>query len=174
MILRNFLKTMPGLAQCPDIELERLAKAMRVETFPAGHTFTYEGRSNHEMFLILEGRVRACHYGEDGNCHDLKFLGSGEFFGLLSLYDHGPASAACIAVEAVKAACLPYLAYQTLIHTSAPIGHYFQLAVAHQLARDLHERSASLRESLKQQIEEIVIPPMAHGAAAGDTPSKPD
>ena len=110
-------------------------------------------KPNEEMYLILEGSVRASRYGDDGSCHDLKVLRSGELFGLLSLYDKQPASASCVALEPVKAAHLPYLAYQTLIRTAAPIGHYFQLAVAHQLARDLHERSVVLRKSLKRQIE---------------------
>ena len=75
------------------------------------------------MYLILEGSVRACHYGADGNSHELKILRGGEFFGLLSLYDSQPATASCIALEAVRVASLPYLAYQTLIRTAAPIGH---------------------------------------------------
>lgn len=163
MILKNFLKTLPGLAQCPDPDLEKIAQAMRVESFAAGHTLIYEGKSNAEMYLILEGSVRACHYGADGNSHELKILRGGEFFGLLSLYDSQPATASCIALEAVRVASLPYLAYQTLIRTAAPIGHYFQLAVAHQLARDLHERSAALRTSLKRQIAVNGFPSPALG-----------
>lgn len=148
MLLKNFIRTLPAFGDFSDSETEHLAQAMRVQDYPDEHVFVYQGKQGREVFLLIEGEVRVCRYGDDGLGHDLKVLKSGELFGLLSLSDRGPAAATCVAHGKVKVASLPYTAFDLLLDTAAPIANHFRYAVACQLARDLHDRNQSLRALL--------------------------
>lgn len=149
MLLKNFIKNLPVFKELSAGEVENLARAMRVEEYPDGHVFVYQNKQGKELFLLIEGEVRVCHYDDSGRSYDLKRLESGELFGLLSLSDNRPATASCVAAGRVKAASLPYTAYHLLFQSSAPIGYHFLFAVARQLARDLRDRADALRALLR-------------------------
>ncbi len=150
MLLRNFIKTLPAFEALNDAEAENLSRALRVEDFPDRHVFVRQNDRGTELFLLIEGEVSVQHYDTSGHSHELKRLKSGELFGMLSLSDRHPATASCIAAGPVKVASLPLSAYQLLYQTSAPIGYHFLFAVAHQMAHDLHNRAAVLRELLRR------------------------
>src|SRR5581483_270686 len=57
-------------------------------TVPAGKVLTAEGKPGHEFFLILDGQAVVSRGGRD-----IAHLGSGQYFGELSLLDRGPRSA---------------------------------------------------------------------------------
>ncbi len=161
MLLRNYLRTLPGAELLTELDAEHLAAAMRVEDHPAGHVFVYQDKLARDLHLILEGEVRVCHYGPTGRTHTLKTLQAGEFFGLLSLSDGKPAVASCMSVGPVKVASLPFSAYMLLYQPHSDIGCRFQYVLAAQLARDLRHRHDMLRELLA-------------GIYAGRAPSAPD
>lgn len=150
MLLRNFMRGLPAFKDLTDRDVETLAMAMRVDSYPDGHVFVYQDKIGKDVYLIIEGEVLASRYGGSGRRIDLKMLKSGELFGLLSLSDSKPAAATCSAVGPVKAASLPFAAYRLLLQSSAPIAHHFQFAVAEQLARDLRDRNRALREQLRR------------------------
>jgi CRP-like cAMP-binding protein len=150
MLLRHFLHTLPGFEYMSAEDVNHLATAMRVESYPDGHVFVYQDKQSRELYLLLEGEVQVCHYGQSGRYHNLKTLRAGEFFGLLSLSDGAPAAASCAANGEVKVASLPYSAYRLLYQPSSDIGCRFQYVLAAQLARDLQNRHDGLRKLLVQ------------------------
>jgi CRP-like cAMP-binding protein len=150
MLLRNYLHTLPGFQFMAGEDLDHLAAAMRVEVYPDKHVFIYQDQLAKELYLLLEGRVNVCHYGQSGRYHNIKILEPGEFFGLLSLSDGKPSVASCSAQGQVKVASLPFSAYVLLYQPGSAIGCSFQYAIAAQLARQLRDRHAMLRNLLAQ------------------------
>lgn len=149
MNLKDFLLSVPGFRIFSSRDLDALAKAMRLEDFPAGHTLIEQGVRGRNLFLLVEGEVEVRRFDAlTGSSETLKKLGPGEMFGLLSLTDHTPAAASCTAITAVKVASLPRTAYDLLTGSAAPIAYHFQLLVAQQLARDLLDRTKALRQLL--------------------------
>jgi CRP/FNR family transcriptional regulator, cyclic AMP receptor protein len=160
MLLKNFLRTLPGFQFMSDEDLDHLAAAMRVEDYPDKHVFVYQDKLARELFLLLEGQVKVCHYGRSGRYHTIKTLAAGEFFGLLSLSDGKPSEVSCAAMGPVKVASLPFSAYVLLYQPGSSIGCSFQYVVAAQLARQLRDRHSMLRNLLAQ----------IYGGAAVDQP----
>lgn len=150
MLLRNFLRTLPGFQYLADEDVEHLAAAMRVDDYPDHHVFIYQDKLARELYLLLEGKVNVCHYGPSGRYHTIKTLKPGEFFGMLSMADGKPAVASCGAVGPVKVASLPFSAFLLLYQPGSAIGCGFQYVMAAQLARDLSDRHAMLRGLLAQ------------------------
>ncbi len=150
MLLRNYLHTLPGFQYLSEEDVTHVAAAMRVDDYPDGHVFVYQDKLAKELYLLLEGEVRACHYGQSGRYHTMKVLQPGEFFGLLSLSDGKPSVTSCAAQGPVKVASLPFTAYRLLYQPSSDIGCRFQYVLAAQLARDLRDRHAGLRNLLGQ------------------------
>jgi CRP/FNR family transcriptional regulator, cyclic AMP receptor protein len=150
MILKNYLRSLPGFQFLSDADVEHVAAAMRVDEHPSGHVFIYQDRLNQELFLLLEGQVEVTHYGNTGRYYSLKTLDPGEFFGLTSLSLGKPAESSCTARGPVKVASLPFSAYLLLYQPDSEIGCRFQFVIATQLARDLHDRHDALRKLLLQ------------------------
>jgi len=65
---------------------------------PKGSVIFRQGDPGHEMFVISEGRVRLT-LGRGGLEKEIAVLGTGEFFGELSLLSDAPRSATATAVE---------------------------------------------------------------------------
>jgi CRP-like cAMP-binding protein len=148
MLLRNYLRTLPGAEYITEEDAEHIVAAMRVEDFDDGHVFVYQDKLAKELHLLLRGAVKVSHYGPTGRNHTLRMLEPGDFFGLLSLSDGKPAAASCVATGAVRVASLPFSAYMLLYQPHSDIGCRFQYLLAAQLARDLRYRHAMLRNLL--------------------------
>jgi CRP-like cAMP-binding protein len=150
MILKHYLEGLPGFRHLGTTDIEHIAAAMRVDDFPSGHVFVYQEKLARDLFLLLEGTVKVCHYGHSGRYYTLKNLQPGELFGLLSLSDGKPAAASCVADGPVRVASLPFSAYMLLYQPDSDIGCRFQFVIAQQLARDLKNRHDALRRLLAQ------------------------
>jgi CRP-like cAMP-binding protein len=150
MILKNYLRSLPGFQFLSDTDVEHVAAAMRVDEYPKGHVFVYQDRLNQDLFLLLDGQIDVTHYGNTGRFYTLKTLQPGEFFGLPSLSTGKPAVTSSTAQGPVKVASLPFSAYLLLYQPDSEIGCRFQFVIATQLARDLHDRHDALRNLLAQ------------------------
>lgn len=150
MLLRNFLRNLPSFQYMSEADVDHLAAAMRVDDYPDQHVFIYQERLNKELFLLLDGAVKVCHYGNGGRYYTLKTLKPGEFFGIPSLSQGIPSITSCQSSGPVKVASLPFSAYMLLYQPDSDIGCRFQFVIASQLARDLHDRHDALRGLLAQ------------------------
>lgn len=86
------LRRVKILADLTDEQLDRFSKFMEAEKVAPWRVVVKQGDCEDSMYLILEGefRVRVC-AGDKETI--LATLGAGEFFGDISLFDHGPRSA---------------------------------------------------------------------------------
>lgn len=150
MLLRNFLRNLPSFQYLSEADVDHIAAAMRVDDYPDQHVFIYQERLNKELFLLLDGTVKVCHYGNGGRYYTLKTLKPGEFFGIPSISQGIPSITSCQSSGPVKVASLPFSAYMLLYQPDSDIGCRFQYVIASQLARDLHDRHDALRSLLAQ------------------------
>jgi hypothetical protein len=90
------LRRVKILGDMTDQQLGRFAQFMEVENARQFHTIVKQGDPGDSMYLILEGelRVRQMIAGKETI---LVTLLAGEFFGDISLFDHGPRSADVVA-----------------------------------------------------------------------------
>lgn len=147
MLLKNFLKSQSVFSSlAEEQDMEALSRAIYVQEFPDASIIVREGKQGKELYLLIEGKVKVTHYDLlSGTPCVLKELKVGELFGVLSLMDHLPSAASCVAVGTVKVGILPRVAYNLLAKSSAPIALNFQLAVARQIANDIRHRNDTLR-----------------------------
>ncbi|MDD5390102.1 MAG: cyclic nucleotide-binding domain-containing protein [Gallionellaceae bacterium] len=150
MLLRNFLRNLPSFQYMAEADVDHVAAAMRVDDYPDQHVFIYQERLNKDLFLLLDGTVKVCHYGNGGRYYTLKTLQPGEFFGIPSISQGIPSLTSCQSSGPVKVASLPFSAYMLLYQPDSDIGCRFQFVIASQLARDLHDRHDALRNLLAQ------------------------
>jgi len=150
MLLKSFLKCHSMFKHLAEPDLDALARAICIEEFPPEHVLVLEGKLGKELYVLVEGEIKVRRYDPlSGELKELRSLKPGEMFGLLSLVDHLPASASCVAHGPVKVGILPRTSYNLLSKSAAPIALGFQLAVAGQLASDLRHRNDALRGLLR-------------------------
>lgn len=148
MLLKQYLRTLPGFAFMSGEDVEHVAGAMRVDEHPDGHVFIYQEKTTRAFHLLLEGAVKVCYYGRSGRYYTLRTLQPGDFFGALSLVDSKPAMANYAAEGPVKVASMPLSAFLLLYQPNSSLGCHFQHVIATQLAEDLKARHVTLRELL--------------------------
>jgi CRP-like cAMP-binding protein len=78
----------------PDTALSRLAEAIEPKQFPANHTIIQQGEASTVLYILATGQVKV----HLGNCQ-LAQLGTGAYFGEISLFDSQPASASVSTLE---------------------------------------------------------------------------
>lgn len=150
MLLKSFLKCQSNFKHLPEPDLEALARAFYVEDRPSEHLLVQEGKLGKDLYILVEGEVKVTRYNPiTGESEELKTIKPGEMFGLLSLADHLPAVASCVAHGPVKVGILPRTGYNLLSKSAAPIALGFQLAMAEQLASDIRSRNDTLRGLLR-------------------------
>ena len=90
------LRRVKILAAMSEEQLERFAQFMVVEKVPQWSVIVKQGDPGDTMYLILQGELRV-RINVMGKEKILATLGAGEFFGDISLFDHGPRSADVVA-----------------------------------------------------------------------------
>ena len=151
MDLRTFLKSLPGFEGFAGSHMDALAAAMKVQLYPKGHTFIWQGEQGQALHMIMDGVVLLTRTDELTGFKQERELRAGEVFGLLSLIDNLPAAATCSVLEPVTAASLPRAEFNDLFDNAPPVGHHILYMVAIQLARDLQDRNTSLRTLIDRQ-----------------------
>jgi Cyclic nucleotide-binding domain/GYF domain 2 len=90
------LRRVKILAGMSDEQLQRFADFMEIEKVPQWAVIVKQGDPGDTMYLILQGELRV-RINDLGKETILTTLGAGEFFGDISLFDHGPRSADVVA-----------------------------------------------------------------------------
>jgi CRP/FNR family cyclic AMP-dependent transcriptional regulator len=90
------LRRVKILAGMSEEQLERFAQFMEVEKIPQWSVIVKQGDPGDTMYLILQGELRV-RINVMSKETILTTLGVGEFFGDISLFDHGPRSADVVA-----------------------------------------------------------------------------
>ena len=90
------LRRIKILGGMTDEQLQRFADFMEIEKVPQWAVIVKQGDPGDTMYLILQGELRV-RMNDLGKETILATLGPGEFFGDISLFDHGPRSADVVA-----------------------------------------------------------------------------
>jgi|ERR1043166_1298543 CRP-like cAMP-binding protein len=90
------LKLFAGMT---DEQLERFAQFTEIQKAPLGSTIVKQGDHGDAMYLILEGEL-SVRLRVPGQVTNLATLITGDFFGDIALFDHGPRSADVVASAA--------------------------------------------------------------------------
>jgi CRP/FNR family transcriptional regulator, cyclic AMP receptor protein len=109
-------------------ELRQVLKAADQVDAEAGQVLVVEGRPGHEFFLILEGEAIVRRNGRK-----LATLGPGEYFGELSLLDHGPRSATVVAATDMRLLVLGQREFAGLLQTIPGMAAKLLVTMAHRL-----------------------------------------
>jgi CRP-like cAMP-binding protein len=98
-LIERFLKELPVFKGLSDNYLSRIAKDFIVFQVKKGETIFYQSDSSTDLYVVLDGAVKASLLNQEGQELVLAAFDKGDFFGEMSLLDGKPRSATMIAVE---------------------------------------------------------------------------
>ncbi len=104
--LTDFLKRSILFRDLPERDLRKISLNFEIVDLPMGEVLFYEKEESGDMYIVLEGKVRASLFDEQGNELVLAELGPGEFIGEMSMIDELPRSATITAQENTRLAKL--------------------------------------------------------------------
>src|SRR5690606_5264606 len=96
---KAFLRRVPLLSGLNEQQIESLAAGSARRNFPKGRTIVSEGEPSQSLYILLSGRAKVQRSVSEGREVILAVLGSGDFFGEMSLIDEAPRSASVITLE---------------------------------------------------------------------------
>ena len=98
-------------------QLAQLAPLFDEVTRSAGSVLTREGETGREFFIIVDGSATASVAG-----HDIATLGSGDFFGEMSLLDRAPRAATVTATTELELLVADARSFFALVETAPSVG----------------------------------------------------
>ncbi len=116
-----------------DEQLERFAQFMELEKVPQWATIVKQGDLGDSMYLILQGELRV-RINVMGKETILTTLSVGDFFGDISLFDHGPRSADVVANTDSLVLKISSSAFDALAKAAPDLATPFLRAVSHTLS----------------------------------------
>jgi CRP-like cAMP-binding protein len=139
------IKVLGGLS---DEQLERFAQFVEVERIPQGSTVVRQGDPGDAMFFVLEGELRA-RVDILGKETILATLGVGDFFGDISLFDHGPRSADVVANTDSLVAKFSATAFDNLARQAPDLATPFLCAIGKTLTARIRADNKRFSDSVK-------------------------
>ena len=127
------LRRIKILSQLNDAQLDRLTEFMELHKVPQWMAVVKQGDAGNGMFLILQGELRARVMVGDKETI-LATFGPGDFFGDMSLFDHGPRSADVIANVDSTVLKISDVAFDRLTREAPALAAPFLQATARTLA----------------------------------------
>ena len=141
------LRRVKILSEMSDQQLGRFAQFMEVQQARQFHEVVKQGEQGDAMFLILEGelRVRQMIGGKETV---LATLAAGEFFGDISLFDHGPRSADVVANNVSVLLKISVSSFQRLTQEAPELATPFLVAIAKTLTARIRADNKRFRDSI--------------------------
>lgn len=141
------LRRVKILCEMTDQQLGQFAAFMEVENARQFHTIVKQGDPGDAMYLILEGelRVRQMIGGKETV---LVTLMAGEFFGDISLFDHGPRSADVVANNPSVLLKVSAANFQRLTQEAPALATPFLVAICKTLTARIRADNKRLRDSI--------------------------
>jgi len=143
----GMLRRVKILGEMTDQEIGRFAQFMEIENASQFHTVVKQGERGDAMFCILEGEVRVRQM-ISGKETVLATLRAGEFFGDISLFDHGPRSADVVANLHSTLLKISVENFKRLTKEAPELATPFLVAVCKTLVARIRADNKRLRDSL--------------------------
>jgi len=132
---KAFLKRVPLFAGLGERQLEKVASGSVRRSFPKGRMVVAEGEPSSALYVLLAGRAKVQRSDSEGKEVILAVIGSGEFFGEMSLIDDAPRSASVITLETCEFMAVGKDTFKTILMQSPELC----MAVMRGLVRRLRE-----------------------------------
>jgi hypothetical protein len=142
------LRRIKILASMTDDQLERFAQFMEVEKVPQWSVIVKQGEYGDSMYFILEGELRV-RINVMGKETILATLSVGEFFGDISLFDHGPRSADVVANTDSLVAKISAAAFDALAKEAPETATPFLRAIGRTLTARIRADNKRYGDSVK-------------------------
>ena len=141
------LRRVKILADMKDDQLERFAQFMEVITIRQWTEVVKQGQPGDAMYLIVEGelRVRLMISGKETV---LTQLGTGEFFGEMALFDHGPRSADVVANKDTTLLKISASSFDKLFNLAPELAAPFLLSTSKTLAARIRADNKRYKDSV--------------------------
>ncbi len=143
------LRRLKILAGLTDGQLVRFAGFMEIQRVPQWATIVKQGDRGDAMYLVLEGEVRV-RMKSAGVETVLAQLGPGDFFGDISIFDHGPRSADVIADTSTVMLKISSAAFAEMAKKAPDLATPFLLAIGRTL-------TARIRAGNKHHAEAVNV-----------------
>ncbi len=143
------LRRIKILAQMNDAQLDRLKDFMEVRKVPQWMALVKQGDAGDGMYFILQGELRARVMAGDKETI-LATFGPGDFFGDMSLFDHGPRSADVIANADSTVLKMSDVAFERLTREAPSLAAPFLQATARTLAARIRADNQRLDRVTRQ------------------------
>jgi len=118
---KAFLRRVPLFSGLTEAQLETLAAGSARRSYPKGRTIVSEGEPSQSMYILLAGRAKVQRSDSEGKEVILAVLGSGEFFGEMSLIDDSPRSASVITLEPCEFMAVSKDAFKAMLTQSPDV-----------------------------------------------------
>ena len=155
--IHESLRAIPLFAEVSDVDLEAVASLLIERRFPKNKTIVEEGMPGDYMYLVCDGRVKVTKLSGDGREKILEMLGSGSFFGELSLLDGAPRSASVKALTETRMLALSRGDFLNLLHRSPDLS----MAVIQELTarlRQMDDQASSLSfQRVKERTQGLLV-----------------
>jgi CRP/FNR family cyclic AMP-dependent transcriptional regulator len=130
----ELLSTVWLFSRCTKKELHALASLATQLDVPAGKVLATQGQTGNEFFVIVSGKAEATRNGTP-----IGMLGSGTFFGEMSLLEHLPRVASVTTIEPTALLVLTAREFDTLVASMPSVDRKIMTVMADRI-RDLEER----------------------------------
>lgn len=141
------LRHIKVLACLNDPQLDQLLQMVEVQTIPAGTALARQGEPADAMYLLIEGelRVRVLLEGREVSLDNLK---SGEFFGEISLFDHGNRTATISTLRDSTVMKITTAEFERITNDAPELATPFLYALTRTLACRIRAENRRYRDSL--------------------------
>lgn len=154
MIDARLLDGVESLTVLSATERARLANTLVEVRYEPGAVLVREGQRAPGLFLLLDGDVEVTKRVKGEDHREMSTdIPSGEWFGMVSVIDGLPATAAVTATGVVTVAVLSRDDFFKLVSSGDPMGAHFLRAMLRCLALQLERVNGALL-TLRQQVEE--------------------
>jgi len=138
-VIANLLKQVPLFANLTEAEYGMLAEVMTVRKFPKDCMVIWAEDEGDSFFVIRSGEVKVTVNASDGREVILSSLGSGDFFGDMSLLDGEPRSANVITLTPTEVLVLRRVDFLRALHNYPSIAVHLMVALAARLRKADHQ-----------------------------------
>jgi hypothetical protein len=141
------LRRVKILSDLSDEDLARFLTYMEVQTARAWMPIVRQGEHGDSMFIVLDGEVRV-RLLIDNKEATLVTLGAGDFFGEISLFDHGPRSADVVANSDAVLLKMSHKAFTTLIHEAPELAAPVLIGIGKTLTSRIRADNKRYRDTI--------------------------
>ena len=124
------LKAVPFFTQLADTELDAVRSLANEKNYPKNAVVLTEGEMGDSLCMIQSGKVKVFIGDENGREIILKILGTGAFFGEMSMIDKQPRSASVRTIEASSFLVLTHAAFERSLEQAPRIANLVMRCLA--------------------------------------------